>query len=661
MGVWKLLALLQCVIGFVSIVYVNKVTGRSFTIDYENNCFLKDGEPFRYISGSIHYARIPQYYWQDRLKKMYTAGLNAIQIYVPWNIHEPKPGQFNFKDEANLPSFLQTANDTGLVVIARIGPYIDAEWDMGGLPSWLLRNKPNIRMRTSDPDYLNPVLKWMDVLLEVIKPYLYINGGPVISIQVENEYGSYGACDYDYLRQLRNKVIDHVGNDVVLFTVDGDRDSDMKCGTIQNLFTTVDFGINENVQKAFDLLRKYQPNGPLVNTEFYTGWLDHWGEVHHTVNSQLIVKSLDEMLAMNASVNMYMFEGGSSFGFWAGGDFIQTKNQYRPQITSYDYDAPLSEAGDVTDKYMTIRQLISKYRQLPPDPIPPPTPKSAYGQITMSKMSSFYDELDTMAPYGPIKATYPITMEDMQQNYGFMLYRTTLPTNSSDSVLSVPGIRDRGYVLINQQPVGIISRKTNNDPSVTTSLNITAKEGDVLDILVENQGRISAQVLNDTKGIVGNVTIEGAILLSWSIYSLDLDAVINPSYIINKKINLKYKSKKTATLQTPSFYTGTLSVDTVQDTFLNTKGWTKGQAYINGFNLGRYWPVVGPQLTLYVPASVLTTGDNTLTVFELENAPCNDDGNHGNRLWDNDCQFQFIDRAIINSTITVMDDNYWIK
>ncbi|XP_077978621.1 beta-galactosidase-like [Glandiceps talaboti] len=633
------------------------VIGRSFSVDYKNNCFLKDGEPFRYISGSIHYARIPHYYWQDRLKKMYTAGLNAIQIYVPWNIHEPKPGQFNFKDEANLPSFLQTANDTGLLVIARIGPYICGEWDMGGLPSWLLKNNPDIQLRSSDPDYLTPALSWMDNLLQLLSLYLYKNGGPIITIQIENEYGSYYECDYDYLRALRSKVVDVLGDDVVLFTTDGPSNNMLKCGALQGVLTTVDFGAGGDVSKPFSELRKFQPNGPLVNSEFYTGWLDHWGHAHAVVNKDKVTKSLDDILAMNASVNMYMFEGGTNFGFMNGANYAP----YKPQPTSYDYDAPLTEAGDPNDKYMAIRQVIAKYRQLPPDPIPPPTPKSAYGQITMSKMSSFYDELDTMAPYGPIKATYPITMEDMQQSYGFMLYRTTVPTNSSDSLLSVPGIRDRGYVLINQTVVGILSRMT-NDPSLSTTLNITAVAGDTLDILVENQGRINyGSHINDSKGIVGNVTIEGAVLQSWSIYSLDLDAVINPSYVINKKINLKYRSKKTATLQTPSFYTGTLSVDTVQDTFLNTKGWTKGQAYINGFNLGRYWPVVGPQLTLYVPASVLTTGDNTLTVFELENAPCNDDGNHGNHLWNNDCQFQFIDRPIINSTIAVMEDNYWIK
>ncbi|XP_070565061.1 beta-galactosidase-like [Ptychodera flava] len=628
----------------------NQVTGRSFNIDYEKNCFMKDGEPFRYISGSIHYARIPKNYWPDRLQKMYTGGLNAIQIYVPWNLHEPKPGEFNFEGRADLATFLQTANDTGLLVIARIGPFIDAEWDMGGLPSWLLKDNAGIRLRTSDPRYLNPVLKWMDVLAEVIKPHLYINGGPVISMQVENEYGSYGVCDYDYLRQLRNKLVEHVGNDVVMFTVNGARDSNFQCGTIKELFSTVDFGTNDNVEKSFDLLRKYQPNGPLVNTEFYTGWLDHWGEAHHTVKTELILKSLDKMLAMNASVNMYMYEGGTTFGFWNGADYRKVKEQYLAQTNSYDYDAPLSEAGDPTDKFMQIRKLISKYRELPPDPVPPPSPKSNYGKVTLSRMASFYDELDTMAPFGPIRSKFPITMEDMQQSYGFMLYRTTITSDYHNAILSVPGLKDRGYVMIGQQPVGVLSRKTNNSPSITTTLNITVTTGAILDILVENQGRFSAQIyINESKGIVSNVTLDGAILQTWAIFSLDLDAVVNPSVTFSEhKHVISPKLPKLSTLQVPTFYSGTLTVDTVQDTFLNTKGWTKGQAYINGFNLGRYWPDIGPQVTLYVPASVLQSGDNNVVLFELENAPCI--GYHGNAVTDGDCTVDFTDTPIINAT-----------
>ncbi|XP_070565060.1 LOW QUALITY PROTEIN: beta-galactosidase-like [Ptychodera flava] len=650
---------IKCAIVSLSAVLVassffgdNAVAGRSFTVDYKGNSFMKDGEPFQYISGSIHYARIPKDYWQDRLKKMYTAGLNAIQIYIPWNLHEPKPGQFNFEGQADLATFLQTANDTGLLVIARIGPYICGEWDMGGLPSWLLKNNPNIRLRSSDPDYLDPVGKWWDALLQIISLFLYKNGGPVVTLQVENEYGSYYTCDYDYLRFLRNKIIDTLGSDVVLFTTDGPSDSLLKCGTLQNVLTTVDFGPGGSVKTPFNKLRQFQPDGPLVNSEFYTGWLDHWGSPHQTTSKDKVAKYLDDILAMNASVNMYMFEGGTNFGFMNGANYAP----YKPQPTSYDYDAPLSEAGDPNDKYMAIRNVIGKYRTLPPDPIPPPTPKSNYGKVTLSQLGSFYDEIDTMSPYGPIIATYPITMEDMQQSYGFMLYRTTITADYNNSVLSVPGIRDRGYVLVNMTVVGILSRMT-NDPSIGTTLNLSAQKGATLDIFVENQGRINyGRYINDSKGIVGNVTLDGDILQPWSIFSLDLDAVVNPSRLFNKHKYVTSKFPK-STLQVPTFYSGTLTVDTVQDTFLNTKGWTKGQAYINGFNLGRYWPDIGPQLTLYVPASVLQSGDNNVVLFELENAPCI--GFHGNAVTNGDCQIDFIDRPIINATSNHLEGEYW--
>nr|XP_006821084.1 PREDICTED: beta-galactosidase-like [Saccoglossus kowalevskii] len=613
----------------------NLADGRSFTVDWDNDCFLKDGKPFRYISGSIHYTRIPKFYWQDRLKKMYTAGLNAVQIYIPWNVHEPTEGKFVMEGDADLPGFLQLANDTGLLVIARIGPYICGEWDMGGLPSWLLKNNPKIQLRSSDPDYLNPVDKWLDTLFQIISLYLYKNKGPIISVQIENEYGSYYSCDYDYLRFLRNKAMDKLGDDVVLFTTDGPTQNMLKCGTLQNVLTTVDFGSGKHTLQL-SLLQ--------INSEYYTGWLDHWASPHSVVNKDRIVKTLDSILAMNASVNMYMFIGGTNFGFMNGANYYP----YKPQPTSYDYDAPLTEAGDPTDKYMAIRKVIGQYRELPPDPIPPPTPKSAYGKVTMSKISTFYDELEVMAPYGPINTTYPITMEDMQQSYGFILYRTTINEDHSSSVLSIPGIGDRGYVCINQTVLGILSRMT-YDPNLNTSLNITAKKGDILDILIENQGRINyGKYINDSKGIVGNATLANVTIQSWSIYSLDMDLVVNPGNFMRKKNYYGMKYKPSASLEVASFYTGVLSVDNVQDTYLNMKGWTKGQVYINGFNLGRYWPVVGPQVTLYVPANILQTGDNTVVLFELEKAPCT--GSYGNWILAGDCQIEFIDRPIINGT-----------
>ncbi|XP_066301259.1 beta-galactosidase-like [Branchiostoma lanceolatum] len=644
-----------------------RADGRSFSIDYDNNTFLKDGEPFRYISGSIHYSRVPRSYWQDRLTKMYAAGLNAIQVYVPWNLHEPKPGKYDFTGNNDIEAFLKMAHDTGLLVILRPGPYICAEWDMGGLPSWLMKDNSSIVLRSSDPAYLGPVDTYMAQLLPRIKPLLYNNGGPVITVQVENEYGSFYTCDYDYLRHLRELFLQLLGPDVILFTTDGWWDGVLKCGTIDGLYTTVDFGPGTDIAGAFHGQRKHQPKGPLVNSEYYTGWLDHWGQPHAHTDKDKVATYLEKMLQMNASVNMYMFEGGTNFGYMNGAN-----GPFKPQPTSYDYDAPLTEAGDPTNKLTTISNVIAKFRQLPPGPVPPATPKAAYGKVQMTFEATVLDKLSDLSPDGPIRADHPITMENMQQSYGFMLYRTTLPTAAKGVKLSVPGIRDRGFVMLDQTPAGILSR---NGPM---DLNITVQAGQVLDIVVENQGRINfGRYINDSKGIIANVTLGNDTLRSWDIYSLSIDGALptmfsqpsNPAVNINDGLpalspalqqdiegidgELTNQEKRSAQPQrsragqmVPSFYTGKFSIqDTPQDTFLNMKGWTKGQAFVNGFNLGRYWPVEGPQITLYVPASVLKS-DNNITLFELEASPC------GTSQSDVDCTVEFQDRPIINATVS---------
>ncbi|GAA6082335.1 beta-galactosidase, partial [Tachysurus ichikawai] len=326
----------------------------SFTLDYRNNSFLKDGEYFRYISGSIHYSRIPRIYWKDRLVKMFMSGLNAVQTYVPWNFHEHLPGVYNFSEDRDLESFLKLCKDIGLLVILRPGPYICAEWDMGGLPAWLLKKK-DIVLRSSDPDYLLAVDKWMAKLLPIIKRHLYQNGGPIITVQVENEYGSYFTCDFDYLRHLLKLFRYHLGDDVVLFSTDGATVGYLKCGALQGVYATVDFGPGGNVTEAFEAQRHAEPRGPLVNSEFYTGWLDHWGEPHSVVSTEVVVKSLNEILELGANINLYMFIGGTNFAYWNGAN-----TPYAPQPTSYDYDAPLTEAGDLTPKYFAIRDVIKK-------------------------------------------------------------------------------------------------------------------------------------------------------------------------------------------------------------------------------------------------------------------------------------------------------------
>ncbi|CAH2283497.1 beta-galactosidase isoform X2 [Pelobates cultripes] len=606
---------------------------RTFAIDYEHNCFRKDGMQFRYISGSIHYSRIPRFYWKDRLVKMKMAGLDAIYTYVPWNFHEQKPGVYNFSGDHDIVSFLQLANEIGLLVILRAGPYICAEWDMGGLPAWLLAKK-SIVLRSSDPDYLQAVDSWMGVFLPKIKPLLYQNGGPIITVQVENEFGSYYTCDYNYLRHLLKLFRYYLGNDVVLFTTDGSGLPYVKCGSIQGLYTTVDFGPGTNVTAAFLVQRYSEPKGPLINSEFYTGWLDHWGSPHSVVSTDRVVNTLTEILAHGANVNMYMFIGGTNFGYWNGAN-----TPYAPQPTSYDYDAPLSEAGDLTDKYFAIRDVIKKiyfqYKQIPEGPVPPTTPKFAYGEINLEKVNSVLEALDVLAPYGSIKSAYPLTFDEIKQYFGFVLYRTKLPETYSDPALLttfINGIRDRAYVAVNGVTQGILERDK------VMSINITGIEGSQLDLLVESMGRVNfGRFNNDFKGLLTNVTIKGRTLANWTMYPLDIDtAVING--LLSKTSGLN-----TCNFTAPTFYKGELIIpsgipDLPQDTFIKFTGWAKGQIWINGFNLGRYWPARGPQVTLYVPVHILTTQANNITVLELEGSPC-DTGK---------CVVEFVDKPILN-------------
>lgn len=590
---------------------------RNFSVDYKNDCFQKDGKPFRYISGSIHYSRIPRVYWKDRLLKMYMAGLNAIQIYIPWNYHEESPGQYSFSGDRDLQHFLQLAQDIGFLVILRPGPYICGEWEMGGLPAWLL-SKKNIVLRSSDKDYLSAVDTWMGKLLPMIKPFLYQNGGPIITVQVENEYGSYFACDYNYLRHLIQLFRSYLGEEVVLFTTDGAGVGYLKCGSIQGLYATVDFGPGSNVTAAFEAQRYAEPHGPLVNSEFYTGWLDHWGSRHSVVSADQVAKSLNEILLKGANVNLYMFIGGTNFGYWNGAN-----EPYDAQPTSYDYDAPLTEAGDLTKKYFAIQNVIKMYRKIPEGPIPPTTPKFAYGTVPLQKLETVSAALDKLSYSGPVKSMYPLNFIELNQAVGYVLYRTTLPVNcSKPTPLSSPlnGVHDRAYVSVDGIAMGVLERYK------TITLNITGNVGSQVDILVENMGRINyGRGINDFKGLVTNMTLGADVLTGWTMYSLNIDQAVNKG-LLGKSMSADPHTQDKLSL--PTFYGGSFVIpdgipDLPRDTFVKLPNWTKGQIWINGLNLGRFWPARGPQVTLFVPTDILSnSAPNNITVLELEAAPC---------------------------------------
>ncbi|NXW40580.1 BGAL galactosidase, partial [Nyctiprogne leucopyga] len=617
---------------------------RSFQLDYEENCFRKDGVPFRYISGSIHYARVPRPAWRDRLLKMYMSGLSAVQVYVPWNYHEPLPGVYDFAGDRDVEAFLDLTAELGLLVILRPGPYICAEWEMGGLPAWLLW-KPDIVLRSSDPAYLAAVDSWLHVLLPKIKPRLYQHGGNIISVQVENEYGSYYACDYEYLQHLLGSFRALLGSEVLLFTTDGTRAEELRCGTLQGLYATIDFGPGSNVTEAFGAQRWVEPKGPLVNSEYYTGWLDYWGEAHASTSSAQVARGLEDMLQLGANVNMqvvswqggqpggrcppicqhwvlmglsgvsrrYMFHGGTNFAYWSGADF---KDQYKPVTTSYDYDAPLSEAGDPTEKLFAIRTVISKFQPLPVGPMPPATPKYAYGWVALRKYADLLDALDVLCPSGPIQSQFPLTFEAIKQAHGFVVYRTQLPRDIlHPATLGAPphSVCDRGYVMLQQEYQGTLERDGQ------TTLRVTGRAGDTLDVLLENMGRISFGAnISDFKGLLGNLSLDSSPLSNWLIYPLAIDTAIQQGWP-----HAALPKSSSRGRGGPAFYTGTFETPGIAwDTFVKFPGWSKGQLWINGFNLGRYWPSRGPQQTLFVPGSVLRVGHpNNITVLELERAP----------------------------------------
>ncbi|NXA46701.1 BGAL galactosidase, partial [Nothocercus julius] len=632
---------------------------RSFQLDYEGDCFRKDGAAFRYVSGSLHYARVPRPAWRDRLLKMHMSGLSALQVYIPWNYHEPLPGVYDFAGERDVEAFLDLTAELGLLVILRPGPYICAEWDMGGLPAWLLW-KPDMVLRSSDPDYLAAVDSWLHVLLPKIKPRLYQHGGNIISVQVENEYGSYYACDSNYLRHLLGTFRALLGPDVLLFTTDGTRAEELRCGTLPGLYATVDFGpgapwkrigdeapisdllqplviisAGSNITEAFGAQRLVQPKGPLVNSEYYTGWLDYWGEAHASISSARVARGLEDMLRLGANVNMQLCHRApscSSLCFpWPGADF---KEGYKPVTTSYDYDAPLSEAGDPTEKLFAIRTVISKFQALPVGPMPPATPKHAYGRVALQKYANLLDVLDVLCPSGPVQSQFPLTFEAMKQAQGFMLYRTRLPRDlPAPATLSAPphSVCDRGYVMLRKEYQGTLERDGQ------TALQVTGREGDTLDVLLENMGRINFGAnVSDFKGLLRNLSLEGSPLRSWLLYPLAIDPAVQQGW----PHAVPHNSSSRAGAG-PAFYMGAFeSPGSTWDTFVKFPGWSKGQLWINGFNLGRYWPRRGPQQTLFVPSSVLHSDrPNNITVLELEGAPPTP-------------SLLFLDRPLFNKTLS---------
>lgn len=557
------------------------------TFEINGDRVLLDGRPFRIFSGALHYFRVHPELWRDRMSKMKAMGLNTLETYVAWNLHEPRPGEFNFSGFADIERFIEIAGELGFKVIVRPGPFICAEWDFGGFPAWLAA-LPGVRLRCVNQPYLEAVQRFFDELLPRLKK------SPVAAVQVENEYGSYGN-DHEYLRKLSEMIEAHLPG-VLQFTSDGPRNLPFDGGTLPGVWATANFG--SYADDAFGKVRELRPGAPLMCCEFWNGWFDHWTEEHHTRSADDAAAALRRILEQDGHVNLYMAHGGTNFGFFNGAN-RPGRAVYQPTVGSYDDDAPINENGDITEKYLKFRSLLAEFGAAV-GPVPNPVRKAAYGKVKLTHRAGLIENRSRLAECHT--SPYPLRMEELGQNFGFILYRTRLQGPVEKATLTVQEPRDRAQVFIDGRPVAVMYC---NDEKHELPLEIPS-DGLNLDILVENMGRVNyGPFLEDSmKGISTGVRLDNQFQFGWEIYPLELEDLRGLDY-----------EETAESVDGPAFYRGEFTVDEPFDTFLKVDG-VKGVCWLNGFNLGRYWEV-GPQRTLYIPAPLLKKGVNRLEILEL--------------------------------------------
>ena len=572
----------------------------SFSI--AGSAFLLDGKPFQIHSGEMHFARIPKEYWRHRLQMIKALGLNTVSTYVFWNYHETAPGIWDFKTgNRDIASFIKIAGEEGLMVILRPGPYACAEWEFGGYPWWLQKEK-SLVIRTNNQPFLDSCKVYINKLAGQIKDLLVTHGGPIIMVQAENEFGSYVAQQKDiplkdhkkYSAAIKQQLID-AGIDVPLFTSDGS--SLFDGGTITGALPTA------NGEDDIDNLKKvvneyHNGEGPYMVAEFYPGWLDHWAEEFVKVDTKDVLAQTEKYLKAGISFNYYMVHGGTNFGFTSGANYDK-QHGIQPDITSYDYDAPISEAGWATAKYNAMRELFEKNVSYKLPPVPAAPAVIEIPSIKLNKAVDFF-----VLKQKPVTNDTPLTFEDLNQGHGYVLYSKRF-TQPAKGKLEIKGLRDYALLYVNGEKIGELNRISN-----TYSCDIDIPFNGTLDIMVENMGRINygAEIIHNLKGIISPVTInEIAITGNWAMYKFPMDKEPDLKTFLNQ-----YNKNH------PVVYNGSFSLSKTGDTFLDMRKWGKGIVFINGHNLGRYWSV-GPQQTLYLPGCWLNKGKNSISIFEQQN------------------------------------------
>jgi beta-galactosidase len=554
--------------------------------------FLLDGKPFRIMAGEIHYQRIPRDYWADRLLKLKAAGFNTVGTYVFWNALEPEPGQWDFSGGNDLAAFIRTAQRAGLWVIVRPGPYACAEWDFGGLPAWLLRT-PDIKVRCADPRYLAACERYVARLAEVLHDLEAPRGGPVLMVQLENEYGSFGN-DREYLLALKGFWA-KAGLEAPLYTADGATPYMLEAGSVPGAAIGLDPGTNE---KDFAEAARLERGVPVFCSELYPGWLTHWGEPWARVKPEEFLPDLRWLLDHGKSFSLYMFHGGTNFGFTAGANF---SDKYQPDLTSYDYDAPLDEAGRPTPKYFALRDLLARYQPknatLPE--LPAPLAAIAVPAIGFDESASVFDNLPPA-----VRSPQPGPMESYGQNAGFILYRTKLLGHRGGKLVATD-LHDFADVFVDGRFAGTMDRTKGELTAIDIPTGQPANE--TLDLLVEGMGRINyGPRLIDRKGITDRVTLNNMTLMTWEVFPLPMDE----DYLALLRFGRRPAGRP------GNFFRGRFDLGTVGDTYFDMSGWKKGVVWVNGHNLGRYWEI-GPQKRLFCPATFLKAGTNEIVVFDL--------------------------------------------